>query len=53
MDYVTDNGWLVSPEMFNEIKEICPTLSLREILQLIDIMKFREAKPKINHLERG
>lgn len=42
MDYVTDNGWYVSPAMFNEIKEICPSLNLREILRLIDIMKFRE-----------
>ena len=39
MDYITDDGWLVTPAMYNQIKEICPTLNFREILRLVDIMK--------------
>ena len=39
MDYITDDGWVVSKDMYEELKEICTELNFREILRLVDIMK--------------
>jgi len=39
MEYITKDGWLVTQQMYNEIKEICPDLSFNEILRLVDLMK--------------
>ena len=39
MEYITQNGWVVTQAMYNEIKEICPDLSFDEILRLVDFMK--------------
>ena len=39
MGYVTKDGWIVTDEMYNQIKEICPNLVFDEILRLVDIMK--------------
>lgn len=39
MQYITKNGWIVTDEMYNQIKEICPDLVFDEILRLVDIMK--------------
>jgi hypothetical protein len=39
MEYLTNAGWVVTQDMYNEIKEICPDLSFDEILRLVDFMK--------------
>jgi hypothetical protein len=39
MGYVTKDGWIITDEMYNQIKEICPNLVFDEILRLVDIMK--------------
>jgi hypothetical protein len=39
MEYITNNGWVVTQAMYNEIKEICPDLEFKEILRLVDFMK--------------
>ena len=39
MEYITNNGWVVTQAMYNEIKEICPELSFEEILRLVDLFK--------------
>jgi hypothetical protein len=39
MGYITNDGWIVTDEMYNQIKEICPDLVFDEILRLVDIMK--------------
>lgn len=39
MEYITKDGWIVTDEMYNQIKQICPDLVFDEILRLVDIMK--------------
>ena len=39
MEYITKDGWLITQDMYNEIKEICPDLSFEEILRLVDLFK--------------
>lgn len=39
MEYITNDGWVVTKDMYNEIKEICPDLSFEEILRLVDLFK--------------
>ena len=38
-EYVTEDGWLITEEMYNQIKDICPVLNPGEILRLVDLMK--------------
>lgn len=37
--YQTQEGYVVSEENLNSIKEICPELSFNEILRMIDLWK--------------
>jgi hypothetical protein len=39
MEYVTKDGWIVTEEMYNQIKALCPSLVFDEIMRLVDIMK--------------
>ena len=39
MEDITKHGWTITQPMYNEIKEICPDLSLEEILRLVDLFK--------------
>jgi hypothetical protein len=39
MEYITNDGWVVTQDMYNEIKEICFDLSFEEILRLVDLFK--------------
>ncbi len=37
--YQTQEGYVISEENFNSIKEICPLLSFQEILRMVDLWK--------------
>ena len=39
MEYITNDGWVISEEMYNKILDICPVLNFGEILRLVDLMK--------------
>lgn len=39
MQYQTIEGYVISEENFNKIKEICPQLSFEEIMRMIDLFK--------------
>ena len=40
-EYITQNGWIVTEDMYKEIKEICWELEFNEILRLVDMFKDR------------
>jgi hypothetical protein len=42
MEYITKNGWVITKDMYDEVKEICPDLSFEEILRLVDFIKAGE-----------
>ncbi len=39
MEYQTIDGHVISEEIYKQIKEICPELTLKEILRLVDLFK--------------
>ncbi len=39
MQYQTKDGYIISEENYNKIKEICPRLSFDEIMRMIDLFK--------------
>jgi hypothetical protein len=39
MEYQTKDGYIISEENYNKIKEICPRLSFDEIMRMIDLFK--------------
>jgi hypothetical protein len=39
MIYQTKEGYTISEENYNKIKEICPRLSFEEIMRMIDLFK--------------
>jgi len=39
MEYQTKDGYVISEENYNKIKELCPQLSFDEIMRLIDLFK--------------
>jgi len=39
MEYQTKDGYVISEETYNNIKEICPQLSFEEIMRLVDLFK--------------
>jgi hypothetical protein len=39
MQYQTKEGYVISEENFNKVKEMCPQLSFEEIMRMIDLFK--------------
>ena len=39
MEYETKDGWIITEEMYNQIKALLPGLSFNEILRVVDLIK--------------
>jgi len=41
-NYITNDNWVITPKMYEELLDICPVLNHGEILRLVDLFKSNE-----------